>query len=159
MERQKRQKVLWRETTLARVQDFYLSFSPTSLSVSYTARPPALALIDIILLCLHRVATPAAPPHAIGTSGAMRLLRLYSTHNSRHKLWYTDTLPALVPVFLLGSAVYLGLQLTHLRVSHERHMEESSDRIKQLETEIETLQAERVKKLPPRESPKKGWWW
>ncbi|KIL68142.1 hypothetical protein M378DRAFT_72123 [Amanita muscaria Koide BX008] len=109
----------------------------------------------------------------------MRLLRLYSTHNSRHKLWYTDTLPALVPVFLLGSAVYLarfyflfaplpqtdvkqGLQLTHLRVSHERHMEESSDRIKQLEVEIETLQAERVTKVPPREeqqSPKKGWWW
>ncbi|KAM6495723.1 hypothetical protein JOM56_008429 [Amanita muscaria] len=94
----------------------------------------------------------------------MRLLRLYSTHNSRHKLWYTDTLPALVPVFLLGSAtdVKQGLQLTHLRVSHERHMEESSDRIKQLEAEIETLQAERVTKVPPREeqqSPKKGWWW
>ncbi|KAF8631238.1 hypothetical protein AX15_002567 [Amanita polypyramis BW_CC] len=82
---------------------------------------------------------------------------------SRHALWYSDTLPAMMPIFLLGSAVYLGLQLTHLQISHEKYLEEANKHIKQLESEIQILQAKRDEKVLSSESkqPTKasGWWW
>jgi hypothetical protein len=65
----------------------------------------------------------------------------------------------MIPIFLLGSAVYLvrttlhcfpctnliwqGLQLTHLQLSHEKYMQEANDRVEQLEAEIQTMQAKR----------------
>lgn len=44
---------------------------------------------------------PRLPDRSFSTRGL-------SGPQSRHKLWYTETLPALVPIFLLGSAVYLA---------------------------------------------------
>jgi len=63
---------------------------------------------------------------------------------SAHSQLYTNTLPAMVPVFLLGSAVYLGLQLTQLKLSHEKYMQEATNRVIALEAEIDALQEERT---------------
>ncbi|PFH52515.1 hypothetical protein AMATHDRAFT_139536 [Amanita thiersii Skay4041] len=89
----------------------------------------------------------------------------YSTGNSRHAQWYSDIFPAMVPIFLLGSAVYLGLQLTHLKLSHEKTMEEAATRVKQLEAEIEALQAKYADQNKntfsetKNASPKPSRWW
>ncbi|TEB35515.1 hypothetical protein FA13DRAFT_1788142 [Coprinellus micaceus] len=48
-----------------------------------------------------------------------------------------------MPVFLLGSAIYLGLRLTQMNLSHERYMEQAEARIKALEDDIATLETSR----------------
>jgi len=66
----------------------------------------------------------------------------------------------MVPILLLGSAVYLGLQLTHLQLSHEKYMEEANERIKQLEIEIQTIQAKQDEEAPVSKPVKASrWWW
>ncbi|KAF9484008.1 hypothetical protein BDN70DRAFT_873161 [Pholiota conissans] len=69
------------------------------------------------------------------------------TSKSAHSSLYSDTFPAMIPVFLLGSAVYLGLQLTQLNLSHEKHMEEALARVKTLEAEVDALQQQRAAQL------------
>ncbi|KAJ3811804.1 hypothetical protein F5876DRAFT_38817 [Lentinula aff. lateritia] len=63
----------------------------------------------------------------------------YSTQKpkSPHAQWYSDVLPAMIPIFLLGSAVYLGLQLAQTRLSHERYMIEARERVETLESQID----------------------
>ena len=57
-----------------------------------------------------------------------------------------------------------GLQLTQLRLSHEKYMDEAQARVKALEDEIEVLQRERQAQVasntPPAGSEKKSssWW-
>jgi len=72
-------------------------------------------------------------------------LRRYSTEKpkSPHAQWYSDVLPAMLPIFLLGSAVYLGLQLAQTRLSHEKYMAEAQERVKILETQVDALQRSR----------------
>jgi len=73
----------------------------------------------------------------------------------------------MIPVFLLGSAVYLGLQLIQLKISHEKFMEEAASRVLSLEAEIEALQQQRVTQsyatsnTPPNDNEKKTsrWSW
>jgi len=74
----------------------------------------------------------------------------------------------MIPVFLLGSAVFLALQLTQLKLSHEKFMEESTNRVTELEAEINALQQKRATqlKLPtseviptPNETPSQWRWW
>ncbi|CAA7259530.1 unnamed protein product [Cyclocybe aegerita] len=57
---------------------------------------------------------------------------------------YSGTFPAMIPIFLLGSAVYLGLELTQLKLAHEKYMEESEKEVMALEAEIDALQDARV---------------
>ncbi|RDB22612.1 hypothetical protein Hypma_010378 [Hypsizygus marmoreus] len=84
---------------------------------------------------------------------------------SGHAQWYSDIVPAMIPIFLLGSAIYLGLQLTQLKLSHEKFMEEAKERVRELEAEIDALQEQRLKEKeasPPKAtsvtSKKSGWW-
>ncbi|KAF8205126.1 hypothetical protein BJ912DRAFT_24406 [Pholiota molesta] len=91
---------------------------------------------------------------------------------SAHASLYSDTFPAMIPVFLLGSAVYLGLQLTQLNLSHEKHMEEAMERVQILEAEVDALQKQRASQLqsstvdtsspstPPQHNKTSRWrWW
>jgi len=68
----------------------------------------------------------------------------------------------MIPIFLLGSAVYLvratahpiattdsclsvqGLQLTQLKLSHEKSMQDATERVRALEAEIAALQERRM---------------
>jgi len=86
----------------------------------------------------------------------------------------------MVPVFLLGSAVYLvrvpclfviplrhrypqGLELTQLNLSHEKYMSEATRRIEALESEIAALQEKRTRDQQQSNvnvnSPSRRWWW
>jgi len=49
----------------------------------------------------------------------------------------------MIPVALLGSAVYMGLQLLQTRLSHEKYLDEARARIEELEREIDALVLER----------------
>ncbi|KAF5388040.1 hypothetical protein D9615_000236 [Tricholomella constricta] len=85
---------------------------------------------------------------------------------SGHAQWYADIVPAMIPIFLLGSAVYLGLQLAQQKLSHEKIMDEASVRVKELEAEVDALQEKRANQTqdvtPPLSTPvntkKSGWW-
>ncbi|KAH6915241.1 hypothetical protein BKA70DRAFT_1420184 [Coprinopsis sp. MPI-PUGE-AT-0042] len=46
----------------------------------------------------------------------------------------------MAPVFLLGSAIYLGLRLAQMKLSHEKFLIDAEDRIKALEAEIAVLE-------------------
>ncbi|KAJ3575164.1 hypothetical protein NP233_g1267 [Leucocoprinus birnbaumii] len=92
--------------------------------------------------------------------------RRYATDQprSRHAQWYSDIAPAMIPVFLLGTAVYLGLELTQLKLAHEKYMDESTRRIEELEAEVASLREKRLAQAPdsPQQapsSPKKRSWW
>ncbi|EAU84268.2 hypothetical protein CC1G_01264 [Coprinopsis cinerea okayama7 len=45
-----------------------------------------------------------------------------------------------MPVFLLGSAIYLGLRLTQMKLSHEKYVVDAESRIQALEAEIAGLE-------------------
>ncbi|KAF8222711.1 hypothetical protein L208DRAFT_1412901 [Tricholoma matsutake] len=92
--------------------------------------------------------------------------RSYGTSNPRspHAQWYADIVPAMIPIFLLGSAVYLGLQLAQQKLSHEKYIEEASQHVKTLEAEVEALQAEYMRRREGEASVQtpgnKTWrWW
>ncbi|KAI9466765.1 hypothetical protein BJY52DRAFT_1111116 [Lactarius psammicola] len=62
---------------------------------------------------------------------------------SRHAQFYSDLLPAMVPVALLGSAVYMGLQLLQTYLAHEKYLDDARARVQELEREIDALVLER----------------
>jgi len=49
----------------------------------------------------------------------------------------------MIPVALLGSAVYMGLQLLQTHLSHEKYLDEARAHIEELEREIDALLFER----------------
>jgi hypothetical protein len=49
----------------------------------------------------------------------------------------------MIPVALLGSAVYMGLQLLQTSLSHEKYLDEARARVRELEQEIDALVLER----------------
>jgi len=88
--------------------------------------------------------------------------RSYAT-KSPYSTLYSGTFPAMVPVFILGSAVYFGLQLTQSKLSHEKYMEEATQRVLALEAEIDVLQQNRatapISDASPKTSSRWWWWW
>ncbi|KII95357.1 hypothetical protein PLICRDRAFT_97297 [Plicaturopsis crispa FD-325 SS-3] len=98
---------------------------------------------------------------------SVRNRRLYSTGGehptstkSAHAQFYSDLVPAMIPVAILGSAVYLGLQLAQSMFSHEKYLEEARARIRDLEAEVETLREERTKASQQSgPAPRKSTWW
>ncbi|GLB33637.1 hypothetical protein LshimejAT787_0105210 [Lyophyllum shimeji] len=71
----------------------------------------------------------------------------------------------MVPIFLLGSAVYLGLQFAQQKLSHEKYMEEALGRVQNLEAEVDALQEKRASQTQGATPPpsvnkiKKTSWW
>jgi len=47
----------------------------------------------------------------------------------------------MIPVALLGSAVYLGLRLTRENLAHEKYLDEARAHVKKLEDEVAELRA------------------
>lgn len=67
----------------------------------------------------------------------------------------------MIPVALLGSAVYLGMRLLQASLSHEKYLEQAEARVKELEVEIETLmhaQAHGQDASSEAVSRKSRWW-
>jgi len=72
--------------------------------------------------------------------------------------------PGMIPIALLGSTVYLGLQLARAKLSHEKQLVEAQERVAQLETRLRHLESERenasVERVASEDKPSnKSWWW
>ncbi|KAG2058849.1 hypothetical protein BDR06DRAFT_50524 [Suillus hirtellus] len=77
---------------------------------------------------------------------------------SAHSQWYASMIPGMVPVALLGSAVYLLLQS---QLDHEKFLDEARDRVRQLEAEVDRLQEERALQpsvVSSSPNPASKWW-
>ncbi|KAF7981631.1 hypothetical protein HWV62_32720 [Athelia sp. TMB] len=70
-------------------------------------------------------------------------------HKSAHAQWYSDVVPAMIPVALLGSAVYLGLSLAQGGLAHEKYLEEAKAHVKELEAEVAALRAQATSNTTP----------
>jgi len=73
-------------------------------------------------------------------------------------------IPGMIPIALLGSTVYLGLQLARAKLSHEKQVIEAQDRVAQLETRLKHIESQignaSVEMVEPDGKPtKKSWWW
>ncbi|EJD01048.1 uncharacterized protein FOMMEDRAFT_48005, partial [Fomitiporia mediterranea MF3/22] len=87
-----------------------------------------------------------------------------------HAQWYSNTVPAMIPIALLGSAVYIGLQLVRTKLATEKYLDEANARIAQLEEEIKRLQSEQEEEArrtrnseyaggkKKRKEPSRWWW-
>ncbi|KAI0092761.1 hypothetical protein BDY19DRAFT_926007 [Irpex rosettiformis] len=87
---------------------------------------------------------------------------------SAHASFYSDMVPGMVPIALLGSAIFLGLRLLQGKLSHERYLDEATARVAELEREVETLLAQRSVEaaaaspsspVSDEASSKKHWFW
>lgn len=54
----------------------------------------------------------------------------------------------MIPVALLGSAVYVGLHLLQTHLSHEKYLDEARAHVRELEQEIDALVLERRSTSP-----------
>ncbi|KZV69122.1 hypothetical protein PENSPDRAFT_633465 [Peniophora sp. CONT] len=63
---------------------------------------------------------------------------------SPHGQVYSDFFPAMIPIALMGSAVYLGLELVRTNLSREKYLDEARARINELEAEIDALRQPRT---------------
>ncbi|TDL29274.1 hypothetical protein BD410DRAFT_779625 [Rickenella mellea] len=107
-----------------------------------------------------------APAHRHSLSENRLSARSYSDgspQKSPHAQWYAEIGPAMIPVFLLGSAVYLGLQLAQVHLSNEKYLSEASTKIRDLEADLEKLKSDRNQRLEVTQSSRNGdrksWWW
>ncbi|CAK9782417.1 hypothetical protein CC85DRAFT_289373 [Cutaneotrichosporon oleaginosum] len=63
--------------------------------------------------------------------------------NTQYGLWYGELFPgAMVPIFLLATAIFLSLSLLRTHLSNNRALVESAERIQQLESQLARLRAE-----------------
>ncbi|KAI0637830.1 hypothetical protein C8Q77DRAFT_1153538 [Trametes polyzona] len=58
---------------------------------------------------------------------------------SRHAQFYTEFAAGMIPVALLGSAVYMGLRTWQQHLAHERFLEEAQAHVQELEAEVTAL--------------------
>ncbi|KAL7424315.1 hypothetical protein Q5752_001905 [Cryptotrichosporon argae] len=55
---------------------------------------------------------------------------------SAMKVWYREIVPAMLPIFLLSTTIFLSLSLLRTHLSHARSLSESAERIAALEAEL-----------------------
>ncbi|KAI6047366.1 hypothetical protein EDC04DRAFT_2622995 [Pisolithus marmoratus] len=80
--------------------------------------------------------------------------------SSKHAEWYSSMLPGMIPIALLGSAVYMALHLAQCTLAHEKFLDQADARIRKLEEEVDRLQREHSDtSSPPSPSPSRGSWW
>ncbi|KAJ8469285.1 hypothetical protein ONZ51_g9098 [Trametes cubensis] len=85
-----------------------------------------------------RVSSRRLPLHAVQRARARRMSSS-PREPSRHAQFYTEFAAGMIPVAILGSAVYLGLRTWQQYLAHERFLEEAQTRVQELETEVTTL--------------------
>jgi len=61
---------------------------------------------------------------------------------SKHLAFYREIIPAMIPIFILGSAVYVSLHLTRNYLSHEKYVQDAEAEIAYLRQEVEALQSQ-----------------
>ncbi|OSC99193.1 hypothetical protein PYCCODRAFT_1438598 [Trametes coccinea BRFM310] len=114
---------------------------------------------------LLRVSSRRLPRHAVQRAPARRMSSSPG-QPSRHAQFYSEFAAGMIPVAILGSAVYLGLRTWQQYLAHERFLEEAQAHVQQLEAEVtalrEQLQAANhgntASGAPASESGKKSSW-
>jgi len=87
-----------------------------------------------------KATTARAPAPGRSLSNSRAYSQTASSGKSAHAQWYSDLLPGMIPVALLGSVVYLGLRLVRDNLAHEKYLVEARARVKELEAEVAELQ-------------------
>jgi len=73
----------------------------------------------------------------------------------------------MVPIALLGTAIFQGLRLYQGKLSHERYLDEAIAKVAELEREVEILRARSESQVadtallasPHGKANKRGWFW
>jgi len=76
---------------------------------------------------------------------------------SKHLIFYREIIPAMIPIFILGSAVYMSLQLTRNYLSHEKYVQEAEAEIASLKQQVEALQSHASSQGASTSSTRKRW--
>ncbi|KAH9844039.1 uncharacterized protein C8Q71DRAFT_731004, partial [Rhodofomes roseus] len=97
-----------------------------------------------LLSCLWRHSQSARPHARLAAPSRQYSASSSDKSPSRHAQFYSDLIPGMIPVALLGSAVYLALRLAQAHLSHEKFLEEAHARVNALEEEIEALRNAQV---------------
>ncbi|KAI0676888.1 hypothetical protein C8Q78DRAFT_987421 [Trametes maxima] len=106
---------------------------------------------------LLRGAARRLPLHASRRTPARRASS--STREpSRHAQFYTEFAVGMIPVAILGSAVYLGLRTWQQYLAHERFLEEAQAHVQRLEAESQTPAREAVAGGGASNDKKSSWW-
>ncbi|KAI1792894.1 hypothetical protein LXA43DRAFT_847017, partial [Ganoderma leucocontextum] len=77
--------------------------------------------------------------HASTCAQTRRLLSSQPPQPSPHARFYTNYAAGMIPVALLGSAVYIGLRTWQQHLAQERFLEEAYAHVQRLETEVIAL--------------------
>ncbi|ODN73604.1 hypothetical protein L198_08292 [Cryptococcus wingfieldii CBS 7118] len=62
--------------------------------------------------------------------------------NNAHANWYREIVPAMLPIFVLSTTLFLSLSLLRTYLSHAYSLAQSETRISELEGELEELRRE-----------------
>ncbi|RDX53160.1 hypothetical protein OH76DRAFT_1399784 [Lentinus brumalis] len=118
-----------------------------------------------------RLCFRALPPRKLPASRRVRARSLSSQAApptpSRHAQFHTDYVAGMIPVALLGSAVYIGLRTWQQYLAQERFLEEAHAHVQQLEAEVIALREQQQTSEPsspasstlPSETKKRSGWW
>ncbi|WVQ99039.1 hypothetical protein IAU59_006171 [Kwoniella sp. CBS 9459] len=62
--------------------------------------------------------------------------------SSPHMVWYREIVPAMVPIFLISTTLFLSLSLIRTHLSHSKSLSESTTKIEELEAQLAQLRLE-----------------
>ncbi|KAH9853742.1 hypothetical protein C2E23DRAFT_884408 [Lenzites betulinus] len=87
-----------------------------------------------------------------------------SSSSARHAQFYSEFAAGMIPVALLGSAVYMGLRTWQQHLAHELFLEEAQAHVQQLEAEVTALREQMrtetgVQDAVESVGSKKSRWW
>jgi len=115
-----------------------------SLRLSPWASPLTTLLYYHILAIVMRRLFPFRP---ILHTPKSRFATSTGSRKNPHADWYAQILPAMLPIALLGSTVYIALHLLQTHLSSERHAAEDKARIDALERQLDTLRQQQNRSL------------
>jgi len=122
---------------------------------------PPKAVVRNRMICIRLSNRATRIP--LGTRTGRPYSQESASKDPRHSEWYRDMVPAMIPVALLGSAVYLGLQLARTKLSHEKQLVEAQERVAQLEAHLKHLESRignvSVEEVAPDANPTRRYWW
>ncbi|WWC89705.1 uncharacterized protein L201_004630 [Kwoniella dendrophila CBS 6074] len=74
-----------------------------------------------------------------------------STRNGKkpspHLVWYREIVPAMIPIFLISTTLFLGLSLIRTHLSHSKLLGESQKQIEELELKLKLIKFEQKKQI------------
>ncbi|KAI9637830.1 uncharacterized protein MKK02DRAFT_42203 [Dioszegia hungarica] len=98
----------------------------------------------------HAAVSPARPVLGTGMNGAAGSAGSASAagkKKSAHIVWYREIVPAMVPILLLSTTLFLLLALSRTHLSSERTLSDSQSQIAALERQLHDLRQDAKRRL------------